>query len=101
MGILKPRRKGESLLLPLTIRYAASVLSKNHSVKNLIEVEVIHFCFEQNWYVRYNYQLHQIDIMVSHRGTLLYWTGMVTIVLSHHIDNYFMVVTIRNFVYTL
>jgi hypothetical protein len=52
------------------------------------------------------YQLYQINIMISHHGIVLYCTvlyciGLFMVIgLSHHIDKYFINVTVSYFVYT-
>ena len=30
--------------------------------------------FSLSWFVRYFYQLHQVNVMISHQDTVLYWT---------------------------
>ena len=43
MGILKPRREGESLLFRLPVTYTAWDVSKNRNIKNEVEVQAINW----------------------------------------------------------
>jgi hypothetical protein len=70
------------------------------------------YSFEYSLFVKYFYQLYQINIMLSHHGIVSYCIVLYCIVLYcigqcmvisllHHIDKYFMNVTVWDLVYTL